>query len=229
MIIYKITNTVNSKIYIGQSIYDDPDYFGSGLLIKRAIDKYGRAAFTKEILDTATSQEELSKKEKYWISHFDSTNGHIGYNITPGGEFGDTFSNHPDKENIRSKMSLAAKKRGNGWLGKKHNDETKKKIGDKNRVHADFRKKTLSNDELKSMYSRPGKKNGMHGRTHTEEARRSIGEKNRIKNSGGNAYNAKSVTIDGVTYSTLKEASKQLGISVYYVNKKAKEQNHDAD
>ena len=39
MVIYKITNSVNNKVYIGKTICDKDDYFGSGVLIKRAIKK----------------------------------------------------------------------------------------------------------------------------------------------------------------------------------------------
>ena len=39
MQIYKITNLINNKIYIGKDTTSDPNYFGSGLLIRRAIKK----------------------------------------------------------------------------------------------------------------------------------------------------------------------------------------------
>ncbi len=51
MEIYKITNNINKKIYIGKDITCNPNYFGSGVFIKKAITKYGRENFTKEIID----------------------------------------------------------------------------------------------------------------------------------------------------------------------------------
>jgi len=51
MEIYKTTNKINGKIYIGKDTTSNPQYLGSGKLIKRAILKYGVENFTKEILD----------------------------------------------------------------------------------------------------------------------------------------------------------------------------------
>ena len=51
MQIYKITNLVNNKIYIGKDTTSDPNYFGSGLIISRSLKKYGMENFIKEIID----------------------------------------------------------------------------------------------------------------------------------------------------------------------------------
>lgn len=90
MWIYKITNTVNNKVYIGQSIRPIEQRFKRHINdalnhVKdthfcRAICKYGKDSFIVEEIDTAESQEELSKKEQYWIQYYDSVNN--GYNET---------------------------------------------------------------------------------------------------------------------------------------------------
>ena len=72
MQIYKITNPINNKIYIGKDTTSDPNYFGSGLLINRAFKKYGKEHFTKEVIDETDNYEELSKKEIYWIEKLNS-------------------------------------------------------------------------------------------------------------------------------------------------------------
>jgi hypothetical protein len=68
MLIYKITNLINQKIYIGQSSKNNKEfqkYWGTGLLIKRAIKKYGIENFKKEIIkDNIRSKTQLNKFEK---------------------------------------------------------------------------------------------------------------------------------------------------------------------
>ncbi len=107
--IYKITNFINKKYYIGQSIYEDKNYYGSGIYIKRAIKKYGKQNFKKEILGYCSSQEELNDSEIECIAFFESQNIIYGYNISKGGEGSDGFKDHHHtdeaKENIRIKNS----------------------------------------------------------------------------------------------------------------------------
>lgn len=113
MEIYKITNLINGKIYIGKDTKCKSNYYGSGLLIRRSIDKYGLENFKKEILEKIDNDYEyLSIREKYWIEYFESNNLSIGYNISPGGDGGDTISNHPDLDKIKSKISINSKVRG---------------------------------------------------------------------------------------------------------------------
>lgn len=90
MYIYKITNKENGKMYIGQTIRSVEDRWKrhkndalNNILdthFARAIRYYGPDAFTVEIIDTATTQQELTAKESYWISWYDSVNN--GYNET---------------------------------------------------------------------------------------------------------------------------------------------------
>lgn len=68
--IYKTTCTANGKYYIGQHQTEDLEdgYLGSGKHIKRAIKKYGRESFTKEILFVLNSFEEMDAKEAELIT-----------------------------------------------------------------------------------------------------------------------------------------------------------------
>jgi len=68
-LVYKITNLVNGKYYIGQHQTKNPydDYIGSGKLIKRAIKKYGLTCFIKEFLFDFDSFEKMNNKEKELI------------------------------------------------------------------------------------------------------------------------------------------------------------------
>ena len=90
MFIYKITNIINNKIYIGQSIkpiekrlkrhiYDAINNV-LNTHFARAIRKYGPNNFVIEQIDTAETQYELNLKEQYYIIKYDSINN--GYNET---------------------------------------------------------------------------------------------------------------------------------------------------
>ena len=86
--IYLTTFLPTRKIYIGQKRknYFDESYYGSGKIIKALLKKYGKQNFTVELIDIAESQEDLDKKEIYWINYHDSTNILKGYNIALGGQ-----------------------------------------------------------------------------------------------------------------------------------------------
>ena len=99
MIIYKTTNLVNGKIYIGQDRNNNPNYYGSGKLLKLAIRKYGKENFKKEILEECKSEEHLNEREIYWIDKCDSVNRGIGYNISDGSKEGDRKIGHEIAKN----------------------------------------------------------------------------------------------------------------------------------
>lgn len=90
MYIYKITNTVNGKVYIGQSIRPIEKRFQRHINdavnnvldthFARAIRTYGEDNFKLELIETCNTQEELNLREQYWIRHYDSI--HNGYNET---------------------------------------------------------------------------------------------------------------------------------------------------
>lgn len=100
--IYKITNLVNNKIYIGQSIHIERRFiehkcYGGTLkkestsILHKAINKYGWNNFKCEVIEEC-DQSELDDKEKYYISFYNSNDKEIGYNITEGGDKGPTLS-----------------------------------------------------------------------------------------------------------------------------------------
>ncbi len=111
MQVYKITNLLNGKIYIGKDEGDRIDYMGSGKLIRLAIKKYGLENFRKEIVESVNDRELLKERERFWINHFNATDKSIGYNIAVGGDGGDTMTYHPDLPEIRKKVSKAMKGR----------------------------------------------------------------------------------------------------------------------
>lgn len=94
MLIYKLTNNINNKIYVGQttnslekrfSWHCAPSALKNNMLISKAINKYGRESFKTEILEECLSIDQMNKREVYWIRHLDSGNNKVGYNIKLGG------------------------------------------------------------------------------------------------------------------------------------------------
>ena len=90
--VYKTTDLFNNKIYVGQhkSSEFDNTYYGSGIIIKELLNKYGMQRFNCEVLDWCKSQEELNQKEIFWINKLNCLNESVGYNIATGGAFGDS-------------------------------------------------------------------------------------------------------------------------------------------
>lgn len=64
-LIYKISNKLNNKFYVGKHKTEDKndDYFGSGLLLERAVNKHGKETFVKEILFECKTEDEMNCRE----------------------------------------------------------------------------------------------------------------------------------------------------------------------
>jgi group I intron endonuclease len=162
MIIYKITNKVNGKIYIGKTKNDSEDYYGSGVIIKAAIKKYGLENFEKEVLEKVNNLQELNKREIYWIAEYNSTNKKIGYNIGKGGDGGDLFTNNPRKEEIRKKQT-ERKGQKNGMFGRKHKIESIKKMSENKKGQGKGKtpwNKGLTKNDFSDTHIENIKKNG---------------------------------------------------------------------
>lgn len=128
-VVYKIINVINNKVYIGitsrskgfkgrypykgtgiERVYhtyeknkDNGRYYNSHLL--NSIIKYGMESFSvDEEFDIAYSEEELKKKEKYWISYYNSNSPKCGYNFTSGG---DGVNNKPIISKIKTRIYYA--------------------------------------------------------------------------------------------------------------------------
>lgn len=159
--IYRITNQINGKTYIGQHKYKDlnDDYMGSGIYIKRAIKKYGIENFTKEILYSKIQYKETADDmEKFAISK-ERALGKAEYNIANGGQGGGHKGFHLTEE-TKKKMSEAKK-------GKHHSEEAKRKMSE---AHKGKTCKPFS-EETRRKISESHK-----GKSHSEEARKKISE-----------------------------------------------------
>lgn len=182
--IYKTTNIVNNKIYIGQKKspkFLGDSYLGSGKKLKIAISKYGRENFKVELLEEINCLEDMDVREIYWISFYRSTDRKIGYNISKGGNVNRTFvgENNPfyhkkHSEESRKKMS----EHNSRWmLGKHHTEETKKKI-------SEAEKGKHIKEETKEKLKIAAKNNpnyGMRGKHVSEETKKKLSESKKGK------------------------------------------------
>jgi group I intron endonuclease len=144
MVIYKITNKINKKVYIGQTVQPLTRRFTQHACAKtilgNAIRKYGKDSFIMEILLEVKTLDELNSNEEIYIKKFNSLAPN-GYNAAYGG------GNRRQTPESRYKLAMAQ-------LGRKHTEETKKKlsIARRKRVTSDATKKKMS-------LSRSGEKN----------------------------------------------------------------------
>lgn len=103
-IVYKTTNVVNGKVYIGahQTKNLDDGYLGSGYQLRYAIKKYGKDSFTQEILFNFENRQEMYDKERELVTE-DFISEKTNYNIRIGGQGGFNFINRTS-ESHRSVM-----------------------------------------------------------------------------------------------------------------------------
>ena len=102
MIIYKITNKINGKVYIGKTKYTVEHrwkrhcydafskYEHTKMKLQEAIIEYGAINFTVEQIDVASTKNEADEKEMYWIAYYDAIEN--GYNTSPGGRNGGRYA-----------------------------------------------------------------------------------------------------------------------------------------
>ena len=163
--IYETINLINSKKYIGKhksSKFDD-NYYGSGITLKRAINKYGKENFKVKILEEIeTNQDDLDLREMYWIEHFNAVNDNNYYNRSYGGkEEGWTGFNKARKEDFTL----------GGMYGKHHTKESKNKI-------SVSKKERLKNPDEIEKYSIRAKERWKNLKQRQEQSERFKGKNN---------------------------------------------------
>ncbi len=159
--VYKTTNLINGKIYIGQhkKAFLDSNYLGSGFALNKAVKKYGINNFKCEILQLYASKNDLNNGEKEYIKKFNSNDSTIGYNIADGGQGGDlgevsrarisaALKGRPKTAGHRKKLSDINR-------GKRLSPDTKAKIsvGNRGKILSDETKTKMSSSAKKLNHS----------------------------------------------------------------------------
>lgn len=186
MVIYITTNLINGKQYIGKDTRNNPNYLGSGTLLKRAIQKYGKETFKKEIIEVCHSKNELIEREEYWLNYYDAgrnPNFYNMHNYSSGGIGISGEKNHmfgkPQSEQWKKKMRermIGEKnpmyKKGylffgekNHFYGKKHSTKTIEKIKEKRKLQVFSEESKRKMSETSKERAHRGEKNHMFGKT----------------------------------------------------------------
>ena len=215
--IYMTTNNITGMKYIGKHLGKlDDSYLGSGTLLKKAIEKYGKEHFSKEILFISNSEEENCEKEKYYISLYNATQNPMFYNLHEGGSGGNTTLGYTEEQKaaLREKISQVTKGEKNGMYGKQHTKETKAFLS----YWAEFKRdnSVYRTEEFREKMSAltKGENNGMYGKKHSEESKQRMsqnsigkvaGEKNGMYGkSGDKALNGKKVAMYDEEYNLIR-------------------------
>lgn len=193
--IYCLTNHVNNKRYIGQSIdikrrisehYCKP----TNQVISKAVQKHGKDNFSYDIVELC-DETKLDELEIKYIKQYDThiSNGN-GYNVDYGGNGTGKVS-----EETKNKISQAVSGEKNGFYGKKHTDEVKEK----------------------QKIAKKGNKNPFHGKKHTEKRNNDLRKKNMendFNNRGKGVLYKENVDKRGNKYYTTKFSGKNKAVSL---------------
>ena len=178
--IYKITNLINNKIYVGYTKKSLEERFkehcspkGKGAFkmpIVLAIKKYGKENFKIELLEENENDDYIHlEREEYWINKLDALNSKIGYNLAAGGNGAGFYYWNNGIKNRRAKECP-----GEGWIRGMLVTEESKKL--RSKVHK-------------------GQPSAFKGKKHTKEAKRKLSESHKGLFDGANNPAAKTIEV----------------------------------
>ena len=197
--IYKITNIINNKCYVGQStdvikrIQKHIKTLLSGTNrnehLQNSYNKYGTGNFTIEIIEECT-KECLDEREIFWIDYYKSYDPQYGYNKTKGGTGGNSYLEVADeecKEKIKNKLSESKKGEGNPLYGAHcyTNGIVIKYIKDDEVAKYELNgwyKGVPNHIREKERIANAGENNGFYGKKHSEDTRKRLSEVRTGKN-----------------------------------------------
>lgn len=223
MYIYKTTNCINGKVYIGKSEKPfDGKYYGSGVLLQKAIKKYGKHNFKIDVLEELVTIDELNDREKHWIEYYSDNS----YNLAEGGTGGWTTKHYTfEQKEAYSKLLSSIR------IGRTHSEETIQKLkimhagknfGDSKKVSETLKKLWKDpNSVFNSPEYRKAKSLAATNRVWSDETK----EKIRQSKLGSNSPVAVKIEVDGIIYETRRDCAKHFGISEPAVTKRCKSKN----
>lgn len=199
MIIYKVVNKVNNKVYIGQTVgsldrrkavHFSSAVSDSNLPFYRSIRKYGKDNFDWIEVEKCGTIEELNGREEYWIRKLNTVSPN-GYNLQGGG-----LNKFHHKE-TKIKMSKAKQGKKHPMYGKELPEKTKIKIGKahKGRIFSEQHRRKISETKQGENHPMYGKAAWNRGKNHTEKTKIKMKE-NHANVNGENNPLAKLTVVD---------------------------------
>ena len=198
--VYKITNKINGKFYIGSSCdmkrrwWEHKNFlnkkFHNNSHLQNSWDFYGENNFEFSIIEEGVAHDKLLEREQFYLDTFKPYLKSIGYNICATAFGGDNITNNPNREKFVEKMSILFSGENNPMFGKKHNINSIEKQKQKARGRFSLgwfsekygeiegkckweaRRIFLKNRKINYSYS--SKNKGTSGRKHTEEDKHKI-------------------------------------------------------
>ena len=170
--VYRITNKINGKFYIGMHKTNNLNdgYMGSGKRIKSAINKHGIENFSKEILDVFDNEEDMKNREKELVIL-----NEMSYNLCEGGKGGWSYVN-------KNGLGLSY---SNSELAKKNASLGAQKFSRLIAEDEDFRNQFVQKIKDTHASTKEGYIHSWSGKTHKEETKQKLrghtrqsGEKN---------------------------------------------------
>lgn len=166
-LIYKITNVINGKIYVGKHVTNNlnDDYLGSGNCIKKAVRKYGKHNFVKQILFQFDNEQDMNAKEAEIVNE-DFVSRSDTYNLALGGKGGDFVA-----ANKRYKELMA-----DAVFKEKHRQKVKQALNNpstKQKISKGLKKYYLTHEP------------SFAGKHHTQETKQKISEAHKKLNNKG--------------------------------------------
>lgn len=159
--IYKITNKVDGKFYIGSTVdfnkrrathrYELKANKHHNEYLQNAYNKYGIENFKFSILEIVENEEELRSKEQYYIDSLDACNRKIGYNLNTNANGGGGAKG--ERNGWYGKGYLMSGER-NHFYGKKHSNETRKKLSEISKKKKGYLNSNYGNKSFKNPLSK---------------------------------------------------------------------------
>lgn len=228
--IYCIENIENNKKYIGKSkdimrrfISHRSDLHrnrNKSSHLQKAFSLYGESAFSFYVIEECDISK-LDEREIYYISILKTTDRNFGYNILDGGNSPPDFTGKKHSEETKKKMSESSKGKPGTWTGRKHTQEEKDKISkaNKGKILSD---KTISLIKEAKKGKQLGDKNPFYGKSHSEETKLKISYKNtgRVVSIEEREKRRKSSIGKGVGRKRKNSTSTYIGVGFHKLTKK---------